>query len=306
MLPPTRLLALAALVLGCATGSGTAEGDIDEDAAVEPKPLDAGGAADDAGSFFPFLDRPAGPDVRYGSAIDAVAVTVDAAPARDVPVVDTPVSCAAPRLACGGGCVDVSINPAHCGGCGRACATGETCVAGACQSPCAAPRAMCSGACVDRSTDAANCGACGRLCASGQTCTAGVCASVCPAPRAMCGSACVDRSTDAANCGACGVRCLTGQSCTAGVCRSPTPTSGVGQPCSRASLCGGGLLCRLDWPSGYCTDYCYDDGDCDPGSVCISDGFDDFCARACTASSQCRAGYGCYRISATGGACAPL
>ena len=26
----------------------------------------------------------------------------------------------------------------------------------------------------------------------------------------------------------------------------------------------------------------------------------------CTASSQCRAGYGCYRISATQGACVPL
>ena len=296
---PTRLLALATLVLGCATGNGTAEGLTDEDVGPTTQADSSVTTFGDA-SLFPFLDHPSDAPVSYRTPTDVPAAGRDAQP------VDPGLTCAAPREACGGGCVDTSINPAHCGGCNRPCGVGETCSGGACQSACAAPRTMCSGSCVDPSSDIANCGACGRRCTTGQTCAAGVCSSTCAAPRAMCGAACVDRSTDLNNCGACGVRCTTGQSCVAGVCRSPTPTTAVGQACSRGNLCSGGLLCRTDWPSGYCTDYCASDSDCDPGSVCISDGYDDFCGRSCTATSQCRAGYGCYRISATQGACAPL
>lgn len=44
-------------------------------------------------------------------------------------------NCAANEVACGDVCVDVSSDPAHCGGCNLACAIGEACVEGACTCP---------------------------------------------------------------------------------------------------------------------------------------------------------------------------
>jgi hypothetical protein len=43
-----------------------------------------------------------------------------------------PPPCDTPHLLCGGACVDAEVDPANCGGCGRACAAGEACVRGAC------------------------------------------------------------------------------------------------------------------------------------------------------------------------------
>ncbi len=42
------------------------------------------------------------------------------------------VACAAPNIECGGACVDVAAEAAHCGGCDYACEGGATCAAGAC------------------------------------------------------------------------------------------------------------------------------------------------------------------------------
>jgi len=41
----------------------------------------------------------------------------------------------APGAVCGGGCVDTSRDPAHCGVCDRGCLNGTSCVAGACAYP---------------------------------------------------------------------------------------------------------------------------------------------------------------------------
>ena len=171
---------------------------------------------------------------------------------------------------------------------------------------CPAPALACGGGCVDTRVSQAHCGGCGRACGFGETCAAGACQSACAPPRTTCGSACVDRSTDVTHCGACGNRCATGQSCVAGACRSPTPATTVGLACSpRVPTCGDLLWC-MDWPGGYCTDYCFSDSHCGPDGLCISTGLNGFCGRVCTASSQCRAGYRCYRISDTQGACMPL
>ncbi len=46
-----------------------------------------------------------------------------------------PQRCAAPRALCGGACTTLQADARHCGACGRACAAGELCVAGACAVP---------------------------------------------------------------------------------------------------------------------------------------------------------------------------
>ena len=56
------------------------------------------------------------------------------------------------------GCeTDLSTNVDHCGGCGQACAKGESCVGGLCTPNCGG-LTNCSGSCRDLQSDAANCG----------------------------------------------------------------------------------------------------------------------------------------------------
>lgn len=58
-----------------------------------------------------------------------------------------------PEALCGARCTNTATDPRNCGGCGRACAAGEACAAGACvcEAPGSERRVMC-GACVDTST----------------------------------------------------------------------------------------------------------------------------------------------------------
>lgn len=57
--------------------------------------------------------------------------------------------CAADGLdVCGDGCVDLAVDPRHCGACGRACA--GACVAGYCEPACRPGEVRCGGKCVAR------------------------------------------------------------------------------------------------------------------------------------------------------------
>jgi hypothetical protein len=199
---------LALLPLSCAQqlsdGSNDAQAPVDlgaagsdlgdPDAKVAPQDTGASGVDDtprvdppDAGAAD---DVPVGPDdaptaaADAGSAVDVgfdVGVTpVDAGGPVDVGVdtgpVDTGPRCTAPLSDCGAGaCVNTQNSAAHCGGCGRTCATGQSCVAGACTLVCAAPTVICGGACVNTQTDATHCGSCPRACATGARCLAGTC-----------------------------------------------------------------------------------------------------------------------------------
>jgi MYXO-CTERM domain-containing protein len=83
--------------------------------------------------------------------------------------------CAAPKLMCGGVCLDVTSDPANCGACGAKCATGEVCDKSTCKGSCTAPLVDCSGACVDLKTDPLHCGKCDGTCSPLETCLAGTC-----------------------------------------------------------------------------------------------------------------------------------
>lgn len=133
---------------------------------------------------------------------------------------DQELVCAADQQACGDACAAIGTDPDNCGGCGIACAPGESCVSGSCTCPATA----CDGACVDLESDPANCGACGVACAGDQVCTtddAGVtaCAGACAGSfQQLCGRACVDRATNPWHCGECGRACGTNERCSGGRC----------------------------------------------------------------------------------------
>jgi len=116
-------------------------------------------------------------------------------------------------------CVDTSNDVRHCGGCGNACAVGQFCVRGACQTMCGAGFSNCTGICRDLRNDRDGCGTCGNACSSGEVCVAGVCQVSCVAALTSCGGSCRDLLSDVTNCGACGTTCPAGQVCSAGTCQ---------------------------------------------------------------------------------------
>lgn len=151
-------------------------------------------------------------------------------------------SCPPPQTDCSGQCVTVEVSPEHCGACGRRCAAGQLCAAGACVSNCVAPSIACGGGCVNPSSDNEHCGACDSACSAEQRCNAGTC--TCLAGLTTCGSNCVDTQNDPQNCGACGRRCNSGQNCASGRCQTPprdpcegVPTSGTCASASSIQFC---------------------------------------------------------------------
>ena len=56
----------------------------------------------------------------------------DVPPAPDVATPPDAVTCASPQVRCGADCADTRVSLVHCGACGNACASGQSCVAGVC------------------------------------------------------------------------------------------------------------------------------------------------------------------------------
>ena len=91
---------------------------------------------------------------------------------------------------CGGSCVSTDSDPAHCGGCNRACATGEACAAGACIAVCQIDARQVAAGTVNAANSCEQCTpatsattwtqrADGTPCNPGQVCSAGVCSPKC-------------------------------------------------------------------------------------------------------------------------------
>ena len=196
------------------------------------------------------------------------------------------------------GCeIDTLIDPANCGGCGKACGAGESCSGGICVGacgmglPCPLGLTCCSASCAKTASDPKNCGGCGIFCApvvNGATaCVASAChISACNPGFADCdkqvGDGCeVNTGTDPKNCGTCGNACAAGASCLAGTCQAvncqmtgcPAGSSCCGTKCVGTSNdlanCGG---CGNACPPG--ANLCQMGGCCFPqpggGEVCSS------------------------------------
>lgn len=129
------------------------------------------------------------------------------------------------------GCeVDTNTSAAHCGRCGRACATGQVCEFGRCKLPCADGWTRCGaspeddGSCADLRSNRERCGVCfgdERVCPSESRCIASAC--VCQGMGlVLCGTGrdrrCAHTLSENTNCGGCGVLCASNQVCRDGVC----------------------------------------------------------------------------------------
>ncbi len=139
----------------------------------------------------------------------------------------TVVMCVLGTTSCGDDCVDVSVNPAHCGSCGIACAAGESCVDGSC----ACIGEVCNDGCVDLSSHPDHCGDCDSPCPEGRFCAEGRCTAVCSGDLAACGGDCVNPETDRDHCGACDAPCPLGAQCNDGTCECRPGLVACGDRC---------------------------------------------------------------------------
>jgi hypothetical protein len=99
-----------------------------------------------------------------------------------------PLDCGLGASSCSNHCVDLQVDPEHCGTCGHACGQGTHCSEGSCEV-CPRGQIACDRRCVDPETDALHCGAtsgCGAdsgnagiRCANDSACVEGTCVA-CP------------------------------------------------------------------------------------------------------------------------------
>jgi hypothetical protein len=115
---------------------------------------------------------------------------------------------------CGSACVDLMLDPLHCGACDHACPSGDICFGGRCGCPpfgtqCSASQTCCgANGCVGLQGDIRNCGGCGVKCPDGVACVNGSCAgavaaSTPPPGFCACSDSCAgdpDRLCVASNC----------------------------------------------------------------------------------------------------------
>jgi hypothetical protein len=214
-------------------------------------------------------------------------------------------SCTIPYGDCDGmarnGCeANTFTDPAHCGGCGTACAAranaSPTCTAGRCGFTCNAGFADCDGVAengceADTRNDPMRCGGCGGVCAptnATAACVMGRCAvGACAMGFADCdmnpGNGCeVNTRSDVSSCGGCGNACPRRPNafpgCVDGACRSSCDTGF--QDCDGNETTG----CEVDVRSSL--SHC---GAC--GRVCAPANATGSCAMGVCAVASCAAGF---------------
>jgi len=168
---------------------------------------------------------------------------------------------------CGEVCVDFKTDAQHCGACGNACKTGESCVEGSCEASetpvvCGDGQNACGTECVDFKTDAMHCGSCEKSCNEDETCTEGECQAKpleCVEGKEACGEACYDLATDNDHCGNCDTACKSDEICQAGTCEK---------------------ICKAD--QQYCNESCKD--------VLTDNDNCGECGNTCTVGTECKAG----------------
>ncbi len=156
----------------------------------------------------------------------------------------------APSVCCSKRCADLGADPANCGSCGTACASGQTCWLGVCEQ---VDCSQTSGQITPCLVDAGEGFCCSGQCTTGTTCTPTSCGptdtnALCVLPGGAegvcCDGRCADMGVEANNCGYCGLACSVGSSCANGMCSGPlNDTCGnLGGP-----QCAPGLSCVANY-----------------------------------------------------------
>lgn len=73
----------------------------------------------------------------------------------------------------------------------------------------------------------------------------------------------------------------------------------VGDACSE-DRCGSDMTCRRDFPGGFCTQACTQDGqvaECPEGSLCAQQVSQLMCSAICETQEDCRDGYECNGVA---------
>ncbi|MFO0627329.1 MAG: hypothetical protein U0325_17090 [Polyangiales bacterium] len=146
--------------------------------------------------------------------------------------------CPGATQACGGVCVDTLTALSHCGRCGNACASGQSCEGGTCTLRCPTGLNACGGRCVDLGRNNLHCGRCDLACEGGRLCEGGACIVSCATGQSVCGAACADTQRSVANCGACNQVCEPPNAeprCVAGACQVASCAAGFGDCDSNAA-----------------------------------------------------------------------
>ncbi len=175
--------------------------------------------------------------------------------------------CAPGFSICGASCVELSVDPDHCGACETPCADGQSCSEGRCGGQDGGVDRDAAQA-RDAGTDAGawDAGAwdAGARDASPRdasprdagTSDAGTATTGCEVGELRCGRECVRPSVSARHCGGCDVACAMGEFCIAGSCTDAclAPRATCGDVCvnifSDPDHCGG---CSRACPSGVCS-----------------------------------------------------
>ncbi len=202
----------------------------------------------------------------------------------------------------GDGCVDVTTDHAHCGGCSAACEQGQVCVEGECTYSCSPGQNICGDQCANLAKDPEHCGECDNECDRGYWCEEGICVLSCPSGQTACNGQCVDTEIDLRHCGACDAACAQGQVCVASECTYDCSVGLIacGNQCVNiysdplncgkcGEVCPDGMFCSC----GECSLYC--EAGLEPcGSRCINLQTDrnhcGGCDLPCDAGSACVAG----------------
>ncbi len=190
-------------------------------------------------------------------------------------------TCPASFSECSSGCVDPRADRQNCGACGKACAPGEVCSAGACALDCGGGTKKCGASCVATASDPQNCGDCGKACDGGKVCVGGACAVACPASAKKCGDGCVDTMLSPLHCGGCDLPCKQGEVCSQGKC---------GVTCLGGATKCGDLCVDTKNDPGYCGD-CMTA--CKAGEVCAAGK----CTKSCAPGETLCSGVGCVDLT---------
>ena len=233
-------------------------------------------------------------------------------------------ACPQTQTLCGSVCATLATDPGNCGSCGKACAAGTACVAGACKSTCPPGGLQCPFdggiACVNPQSDNLNCGACGTTCPTGKSCQSGTCQLTCPPGTLICPNEpglCANPATDNQNCGGCsgstdggpGVVCPAGELCSNGTCQATcAPNYATCKPPADAGVDAG-----TDAGQPYCAQLGSDPNNCGscgnacgPGGACCTGASGPFCANILYDAANCgQCGHSCGADTCEQGLCTP-